>query len=81
MIRNHLRGYKHDKELRIVGIRPGEKLHEEMISEEEWFRTEEYENYLITNKNIKTDLWCYNSKDTLMDKEEAYKFLKDSGVM
>ena len=35
----------------------------------------------ITNKNIKTDLWCYNSKDTLMDKEEAYKFLKDSGVM
>jgi len=68
-------------ELKTVGIRPGEKLHEEMISEEEWFRTEEYENYLITNKNIKTDLWCYNSKDTLMDKEEAYKFLKDSGVM
>ena len=68
-------------ELKTVGIRPGEKLHEEMISEEEWFRTEEYENYLITNKNIKTDLWCYNSKDTLMDKEEAYKFLKDSGVI
>jgi len=28
-------------ELKVVGIRPGEKLHEEMISEEEWFRTED----------------------------------------
>ena len=81
LIRNHLRGYKHDKELRIVGIRPGEKLHEEMISEEEWFRTEEHENYLINNHQVNSDIWSYNSKDTLMDEDEAYKFLQDSKVI
>ena len=68
-------------ELKIVGIRPGEKLHEEMISEEEWFRTEEYENYLINNHQVNSNIWSYNSKDTLMDEEEAYKFLQDSEVI
>ena len=68
-------------ELRTVGIRPGEKLHEEMISEEEWFRTEEHENYLINNHHVNSDIWSYNSKDTLMDEDEAYKFLQDSGVI
>ena len=29
--------------LKMVGIRPGEKLHEEMISEDEWMRTEKDE--------------------------------------
>ena len=65
----------------MVGVRPGEKLHEEMISQEEWFRTEDDENYLINNKNIKSDLWSYNSKDSLMDESETYKFLQDSGVI
>ena len=67
--------------MRIVGIRPGEKLHEEMISEEEWFRTEEHENYLINNHQVNSDIWSYNSKDTLMDEDEAYKFLQDSKVI
>ena len=52
-----------------------------MISEEEWFRTEEHENYLINNHQVNSDIWSYNSKDTLMDEDEAYKFLQDSGVI
>ena len=76
-----IKRYKHDTELKIVGIRPGEKLHEEMISEEEWFRTEEHENYLINTHQVNSDIWSYNSKDTLMDEDEAYKFLQDSGVI
>ena len=76
-----IKKYKHDIELKIIGIRPGEKLHEEMISEEEWFRTEEYENYLINNHQVNSNIWSYNSKDTLMDEDEAYKFLQDSGVL
>jgi UDP-N-acetylglucosamine 4,6-dehydratase len=68
-------------ELKVVGIRPGEKLHEEMISEEEWFRTEDDENYLINNHQVNSDIWSYNSKDTLMGKVDAYKFLQDSGVI
>tara|TARA_R100001082_G_C4362342_1_gene160002 strand:- start:1033 stop:1971 length:939 start_codon:yes stop_codon:yes gene_type:complete len=76
-----IKRYKKDTNIRIVGIRPGEKLHEEMISEEEWFRTEEYENYLINNHNVNSDIWSYSSKDSLMSEEESYKFLQDSGVI
>ena len=68
-------------ELKVGGIRPGEKLQEEMISEEEWFRTEDDENYLINNHQVNSDIWSYNSKDTLMGKVDAYKFLQDSGVI
>ncbi len=87
--------YDMDSKLEEVGIRPGEKIHEEMISEEEWLRTTDGgENYLIhqdnenflpgeplrqnrTNKELKS----YNSKDSLMDREEAYKFLVETGVL
>ncbi len=70
-----------DVELKTIGIRAGEKLHEEMISEEEWFRTEEHENYLINNHQVNSNIWSYNSKDTLMSEDEAYNFLKNSGVV
>ena len=68
-------------ELKEVGIRPGEKLHEEMISGEEWMRTEEHDNFLIGTENIRDEQKSYNSYDSLMDGSEAYKFLKESGVL
>ena len=67
--------------LKVVGIRPGEKLHEELISTEEWLRSEEHDNYLIGTEPINEELWSYNSKDSLMDSSETYKFLQDSGVI
>ena len=67
--------------LKVVGIRPGEKLHEELISTEEWLRTEEHENYLIGTESTNDELWSYNSKDSLMNSSETYKFLQDSGVI
>ena len=67
--------------LKMVGIRPGEKLHEELISEEEWLRTEEHDNFLIGTKTTNDELWSYNSRDSLMDDSETYQFLKDSGVI
>ena len=70
-----------DIELKVVGIRPGEKLHEELISKEEWLRTTDHENYLIGTESTNDELWSYNSKDSLMDTSETYKFLKDSGVV
>ena len=73
---------KTDKvKLKIIGVRPGEKIHEELISSEEWLRTEEYENYLITTDYINSDLWSYNSKDSLMNNDKTYKFLQNSGVI
>ena len=70
-----------DIELKVVGIRPGEKLHEELISKEEWLRTTDHENYLIGTESTNDELWSYNSKDSLMDTSETYKFLQDSGVV
>ena len=72
---------KKNIQLRVVGIRPGEKLHEELISTEEWLRTTDHENYLIGTESINNELKSYNSKDSLMNSSETYKFLKDSGVI
>ena len=64
-----------------VGVRPGEKMHEEMISFEEWARTEEYStHFLIGQKIIRNEYKSYNSLDSLMDANDAYDFLERSGV-
>jgi FlaA1/EpsC-like NDP-sugar epimerase len=77
-----IKWYKADISLKEIGIRAGEKIHEEMISAEEWMRTEEYENaFLIGQKNIRNEQKSYNSYDSLMNSTEAYKFLKESGVI
>lgn len=69
-------------ELKEVGIRKGEKLHEEMISEEEWMRTIELENfYLITDQILKSEAKSYNSLDSLMPKTKVHSFLKETKVI
>jgi len=68
--------------LKFVGIRPGEKIHEEMISHEESIRCIEYEDYyMITNKVVNQKVWVYSSKDNVLDKDNVGKFLKDRGVL
>jgi len=58
-----------NKKIKIIGIRPGEKLHEELISQHESINSVEFKNYLIimpadknktTGKKIKPYL-SYNS--------------------
>jgi len=73
--------YQKNIKFKDVGVRPGEKLHEEMISNEEWMRTENHENFLIGNKNIRDERKSYNSLDSLMDSSEAEEFLQKSGVI
>jgi len=87
--------YGSEVELEEVGIRPGEKIHEEMISSEEWLKTEDAgENYLI-NQNMDfyspgepldidyttKEMKSYNSRDSLMGVDEAYDFLVKTGVL
>ena len=67
--------------LKEIGIRSGEKLHEEMISTEEWLRTEDLENYLITSEIVNEDMWSYSSKNSVLTEKETYKFLSESGVI
>ena len=74
--------YDIDTTLETVGIRPGEKLHEAMISEIEWMRTiDDGENYLITNKIQTTESKSYNSYDALMPDEDVYEFLQKCKVI
>jgi len=73
--------YNIDVPFKYIGIRRGEKLHEEMISKEEWMRTEEYDNFLIGTEYISDEQKSYNSFDSLMSSSEAYKFLEKSGVV
>tara|TARA_Y100000389_G_C17469536_1_gene529043 strand:+ start:720 stop:1676 length:957 start_codon:yes stop_codon:yes gene_type:complete len=71
-----------DGQLDVIGIRPGEKLHEEMISDIEWMRTVDAgENYLITDKIINSESKSYNSFDSLMPDDEVYEFLQKSNVI
>jgi len=68
--------------LNYIGIRPGEKIHEEMISLEESFRTVEYDNYyMITDDKISDDIWSFSSDNSLMDYDEINGFLKEKGVI
>ena len=68
--------------LKPVGIRPGEKLHEAMISEVEWMRTVDVgDNYLITDNIVTSESKSYNSFDALMPDEEVYEFLQKSKVI
>ena len=77
------KSYGHeDIKLVYIGIRPGEKLHEAMISETESFRIEWYENYyMITDEIINKDCWTFSSDTSLMKPEETDKFLKESKVI
>lgn len=77
------RAYGHkDIKLSYVGIRPGEKLHEAMISETESFRTEQYKNYyMITDDIINQKSWVFSSDINLMKSEETDNFLKESKVI
>lgn len=69
-------------ELEEVGVRPGEKLHEAMISDVEWMRTIDVgENYMILDTIITTESKSYNSFDSLMPDKDVYQFLVDSKVI
>jgi len=77
------RSYGNDNiRLKYVGIRPGEKLHEAMISEEESFRTIDHDIYFMITDNIINDTpWQFSSDWSLMEPDETDEFLKKSRVI
>jgi UDP-N-acetylglucosamine 4,6-dehydratase/5-epimerase len=78
------RSYGHDDiDIKCIGIRPGEKLHEAMISETESFRTDETIDgyYMITDKIVNDKCWTFSSDTSLMKSEETDEFLTKSKVI
>lgn len=68
----------------IVGIRPGEKIHEEMVSFEESLQTQTFEKYLmITNDKIRSENegFSFSSDKNLMTSDQAYNFLRECRVI
>lgn len=85
VLSNH---YNKDLDYKVVGIRPGEKLHEELVSEYEAVNTVEDENFRIilpmTKKldekyknHPKMKEEKYTSNDMLMNENEIKNMLKD----
>jgi len=72
-----------DIKLKYVGIRPGEKLHECMISESESLRTERIDDgyYLITDNIINDKCWTFSSDAHLNESDETFNFLKQTKVI
>lgn len=66
--------------IELTGIRPGEKIHESLVSLEETFRTEDLgKNYVIhgvfTNKKFTDLISQYSSDSCLMNHQELEAFL------
>ena len=74
--------YEQEVELDYVGIRPGEKIHEEMISLEESLRSIESEKYfMITDDVINDEVWTFSSDTTVISLDEIKDFLIEKGVI
>ena len=68
--------------LEHIGIRPGEKIHEEMVSLEESLRTTEHTKYfMITDEVINEEAWSFASNTVVMPYKEVNEFLKGKGVI
>ncbi len=76
------KAYKRQLPLDYVGIRPGEKIHEEMISLEESLRSKQFDKYyMITDDIINNEAWSYSSKTSILSCDEVSSFLCEKGVL
>jgi FlaA1/EpsC-like NDP-sugar epimerase len=70
-----------DLKIDNIGIRPGEKIHEEMVSREESLRAVPYEKYyMITDEIVNSDPMSLDSSTSLLSRAEVGCFLSDNGV-
>lgn len=79
-----------DIEIKITGIRPGEKMHEIMVSEEECYHTIRRGNYyaikaMLPELNKKTESNVLNkefsSADNILDEEGTYSLLEKNQLL
>jgi FlaA1/EpsC-like NDP-sugar epimerase len=81
---------KRDIEIKITGIRPGEKIHEILISSEESGRTHNRGDYYVISPMLpelaadppanSDNLWQYSSADALVSLDEVRDLLARNGL-
>jgi UDP-glucose 4-epimerase len=75
---------KYKKKIEVIGIRPGEKLHEDLISQTESLRIRYEDPYFKMvpsfTKNISTTAFSYSSADDLLTIQELEDFLNSLNI-
>jgi UDP-N-acetylglucosamine 4,6-dehydratase len=76
---------EYSKPIRIVGIRPGEKLHEDLISYSESMRVRDKNSFYIMqssleNVGLNKKMFNYNSNQNLVSKKELKTYLRSIKV-
>jgi UDP-N-acetylglucosamine 4,6-dehydratase len=79
---------RYNKPVKIIGLRPGEKQHEDLINESESVRTRKIQppigfNYVIdpAYKAGGGKMFTYSSSDIVMDREALEKYLDRLGII
>ncbi|GIN64067.1 UDP-N-acetylglucosamine 4,6-dehydratase (inverting) [Robertmurraya siralis] len=67
-----------DAEIQYVGIRPGEKLHEAMITEDDSRHTLEFDNYYVITPEF--SWWAQNGSEKGKSLPEDFKFTSDNNI-
>lgn len=65
-----------DANIDIIGIRPGEKLHEILLTEDEARHTKEYDTYYVIEPELK--FWNTNISDEGRELPEGFRFASDT---
>lgn len=75
----------YDKPVKIIGLRPGEKMHEALINESESVRTNDIESHYVIDPAYlpgeDKKMFEYTSADDVMTKKELYDYLKKLGIL
>ena len=76
----------YNKKIKVIGVRPGEKLHETLISDEESIRTQDLDSRYkvissITNPNIVTNIrQAYSSDQCVLSKDDLKTYLQSLNI-
>ena len=68
-----------DAEIDIIGIRPGEKLHEILLTEDEARHTKEYDSYYAIEPELK--FWDGDCKDGGRILEDGFRYASDTNTV
>lgn len=72
------------KPIKIIGLRPGEKKHEDLINESESVRTNDIKTHFVIGPAYNTGFekrFTYTSADDVMPKQELFEKLKSLGII
>jgi FlaA1/EpsC-like NDP-sugar epimerase len=76
---------KYSKDMEISGLRPGEKLHEALLNENEMFRVSETDDHYIIRapfrQNTSESVFRYDSSIPLIDKDNLTEYLIEKGYL